>query len=163
MLNDRLAIAPHVPPACRLCACVVRLDHRSRARRWKDAVAELAGSCKRNTQHGWKALPDNLPRQRYRRGTTGDLRSRPDRTAWPSNATRLRKGLTASSQARLGSTCTGGSTGTPRAPLRQPLAWALRDARVPRMDYRHKSTPKGLHVAPQWRVNFATPIDNLRL
>src|SRR3954454_9085769 len=39
--------------------------------------------------------------------------------------------------------CTGGSTGTSHAPLRQPPCGTLRGARVPPIDYRHKPPPEG--------------------
>ena len=34
------------------------------------------------------------------------------------------------------------------------LVWALRDARVPPMDYRHKPTTTWVTVGSRWRVNI---------
>ena len=66
-------------------------DHRSRARRWKGCRRRTAtpASAIRSMAGGFAGQPS---RQRYRRGATGDLRSRHDRGH--RNATRLRKGLT---------------------------------------------------------------------
>ena len=59
MLNARLAIAPRERPACRSSACVARLDHRGRARRWNDNVAGLVEA--QAEYAAWlDSLPDNL-------------------------------------------------------------------------------------------------------
>ena len=82
-------------------------------------------------QHGWWGFAGQPPRQRCRRGTTGDLRSRPDRTDGHRNATRLRVRLIPARGHEVDSACTGGSTGTPRAPLRQPRMGTPRRAGPP--------------------------------
>ena len=94
------------------------LDHRGRARRWNDNVAGLVEA--QVEYAAWlDSLPDNLRDSATRRSTAGDLRSGPHRTSGDHPAARLRQGLTA--LAYHPAACTGGSTGTPRAPLRQPL------------------------------------------
>jgi hypothetical protein len=68
-------------------------DHRSRARRWQDAVAQLT---ELQAQYAdWlEALPANQTRQRAGRGPAGYLRTRSLRTRERGAPTRLRTRLT---------------------------------------------------------------------
>jgi transposase len=57
--------------------------------------------------------------------------------------------------------CTGGSTGTPRAPLRLPLYWHSASRGSPPMDYRHKPRPRwrgfARHPIGQWHPKGDIP------
>jgi hypothetical protein len=68
-------------------------DRRSRAQRWRDAVAELVILQSEYAQW-FEALPENL-QEGYRRGIAGDRRSRPGRTDRRRATARLRARLSA--------------------------------------------------------------------
>ena len=72
-------------------------DHRSRARRWHDAVAELP-RC-RSVCRLARSAAGQPAGQRARRGVAGDLRSRSHRTAGDRPAARLRPRLTRATSA----------------------------------------------------------------
>ena len=123
-------------------APVVRMrrpaDHRSRARRWKDAVAELL-----QLQAQYAAWLEALPNNLRDSATAEALQAICDLDLTELMAIETPRG-------------SEGTDHGSRAPSRQrlhrwvhrnpparrcvSLAWALRDARVPAMDYRHKST-----------------------
>ena len=79
-------------------------DHRSRARRWDDTVAELT---KLQAEYdAWlQNLPDNLQDTATARSLARDQRTRPQRASGDRAAARLRPGLT-NQQTRTA--CTGG-------------------------------------------------------
>ena len=52
------------------------LDHRSRAKRWRDAISELT-TLQGHYAASLEALPREPPGQRRRRGVACDLRPRP--------------------------------------------------------------------------------------
>jgi hypothetical protein len=69
-------------------------DHRSRARRWDDTIAELT---KLQAEYdAWlQSLPENLQDTRDRRSLARDQRTRPQRASGDRAAARLRPGLNA--------------------------------------------------------------------
>jgi hypothetical protein len=67
-------------------------DRRSRAQRWRDAVAELV-TLQGQYAQWFEALPENLQQGAYRRGIAGDRRSRPRRSDRPPATARLRAQL----------------------------------------------------------------------
>ena len=134
-------------------------DHRSRARRWKDAVTELL---KLQAQYAaWlDALPDNL-----RDSATGDaLQAICDldltELTTIENAARLRKGLTPARRTRPRALAPLGPQQTP-ARRCVSLASVLRDARRSPLWATGTSQPQRGHVCTPMAGQFWTPIDNL--
>src|SRR6516225_5598327 len=120
------------------------LDHRGRARRWTDHVAGLVEA--QVEYAAWlRQLAGQSSGQCDRRSIAGDLRSRSDRAAGDPTTARLRQGLTNPSPTSRTTACTGGSTGTPPRAAASASRWALRVARVPPMDYRHKPPRRGVN------------------